>query len=62
MERLAPSAAFKAKRHFLRPDMEFVLKLLRGDGFEPATVIDVGAYRGEWAGLCGQVFHTVASS
>lgn len=55
-EHLAPTAAFKAKRHFYRPDMQFGLRLLSRCGFSPSTVIDVGAFKGEWAGLCRAVF------
>jgi len=55
-ERYAPRVAFRAKRHFYRPDMEFGLRLLRRNGFAPRVVVDVGAYKGDWAKLCRTIF------
>lgn len=38
------------------PSMEGTLKYLKQWGFQPATVIDVGAYRGEWTTLFKEIF------
>src|SRR5438132_12190262 len=46
----------QGEAHFYRPDMEFALRLLRRNGFQPNAVIDVGAYKGDWALLCRGVF------
>jgi FkbM family methyltransferase len=55
-ETAAPKLAFRIKRHFYRPDMGFQLQLLRRNGPAPETVIDVGAYVGDWAADCRRVF------
>jgi FkbM family methyltransferase len=48
------------RRAFRVPDTEWALRRLRGAGFRPAAVIDVGAYRGEWSRLCRDVFPDAA--
>jgi FkbM family methyltransferase len=55
-ETASPRLAFRIRRHFLRPDMAFLLQLLRRNGPAPETVIDVGAYVGDWAAECRRVF------
>lgn len=36
--------------------VEGVLEVIRGNGFSPATIIDVGAYAGDWARMARRVF------
>ena len=56
MEKLTPNKTFKFKNFFYRPDMKFALELLKKNSFRPSVVVDVGAYKGEWAMLCKRVF------
>ena len=43
-------------RYFQAPSMELCLKNLRRLGFEPSSIIDVGAYVGEWSMLAHGIF------
>ena len=54
-----PRLGFRFKRDFGAPDMGFSLRLLRNAGFRPRCAIDVGAFQGEWALLCREVFGDV---
>jgi len=45
---------------FFSPDMEWSMRNLRLNGFRPRKVIDVGAYRGEWACICKSIFPETA--
>ena len=47
---------YKVKLHFVHQDMEWCMYRLRLNGFMPQAVIDVGAYRGEWASVCKRIF------
>lgn len=38
------------------PDMEASLRNMKRLGFQPATVIDVGAYLGKWTRMCKRIF------
>lgn len=38
------------------PDMEHALERLRANGFAPRAALDIGAYEGEWAGMCRRVW------
>jgi len=38
----------RLKRRFSIPDVEWSMKNMRSNGFSPETIIDVGAYKGEW--------------
>jgi FkbM family methyltransferase len=38
------------------PSIEATLKYLKDGGFQPVTVIDVGAYHGEWARMFKSIF------
>lgn len=42
--------------HLGKPDVRFSLLQLRGFGFMPRQVLDVGAYEGEWARVCLDVW------
>ena len=55
-EAVSPELAFRFKRHFYRPDMKFSLQLLQRSGLRPDTVVDVGAYVGDWTRECRAVF------
>lgn len=43
-------------RYFQAPSMELSLKNLRFLGFQPTTIVDVGAYLGEWTLLANRIF------
>jgi FkbM family methyltransferase len=45
-------------RHYSIPDIEWSLRNARDNGFSPAKVIDVGAYKGEWAHMTHRIFPT----
>jgi FkbM family methyltransferase len=38
------------------PSMESSLRNLRANGFTPKTVLDIGAYHGEWTTLCKSIW------
>jgi len=38
------------------PDMEASLANMKRNGFNPKTVIDIGAYAGEWTQMCRRLF------
>jgi FkbM family methyltransferase len=40
------------------PDIPFALERLKQNGFSPASVFDVGAYQGDFAALCLQLWPT----
>lgn len=42
--------------HLGAPDIQWSLKQLRGFGFAPDHIMDVGAYRGDWARNCIDIF------
>lgn len=44
------------KNYFGVPSVGMSLRLLRANGFHPTVVIDVGAYRGDWAKLCNEIW------
>jgi FkbM family methyltransferase len=44
------------ERYLHAPSMELSLKTLRHLGFQPSTIIDVGAYIGEWSLLANKIF------
>jgi FkbM family methyltransferase len=46
----------KVAVHLGKPDCRFSLLQLRDFGFSPRQVLDVGAYRGEWARTCLDVW------
>src|ERR1700754_1598093 len=46
----------KVAVHLGKPDCRFSLLQLRRFGFSPRQVLDVGAYRGEWARTCLDVW------
>lgn len=43
-------------RHFSAPSMELSLANLRHLGLRPSTIVDIGAYVGEWSRLANSVF------
>src|ERR1035438_7225170 len=46
----------KIKAALGAPDMEASLLNMKRNGFAPATIIDVGAYIGQWTGMCRRLF------
>lgn len=46
----------KAAVHLGKPDVRFALYQLRRFGFAPRQALDAGAYHGEWARLCVEVW------
>jgi len=44
----------------LPQDMQWCIYNLKFNGFSPERVIDVGAYKGEWAEICKRVFPSTA--
>ena len=44
------------KRHFSIPEMRWSLANMRDNGYRPASIIDVGAYEGEWTQTAKQIF------
>lgn len=44
--------------HFGRPDLRFSLMQLKQFGFVPASVLDGGAYHGDWARTCLEIWPT----
>jgi FkbM family methyltransferase len=44
----------------LTQDMQWSMYNLRLNGFRPQRVIDVGAYKGEWASICKGIFPSAA--
>lgn len=46
----------KLKIKYQVPDMEWSLKNLKSNGFNPSTVLDIGAFEGEWTIMCSGIF------
>ena len=42
--------------HLGKPDIRWVLLQLRRYGFSPAHVMDVGAFKGDWARICMEIY------
>jgi len=59
--RLIPSMGKKQLAiHLGAPDIQWSLKQLRGFGFAPNNIMDVGAFRGDWARICIDIFPKAA--
>lgn len=46
----------KLKIKYQVPDMEWSLKNLKSNGFNPSTILDIGAFEGEWTKMCNGIF------
>jgi len=54
---LIPSSIIsKLKIKYQVPDMEWSLKNLKANGFNPSTILDIGAFEGEWTKMCSGIF------
>jgi len=54
---LLPKKVKQYAREVLRiPTLEGSLQIMRRNGFAPSTVIDIGAYAGDWTRLCKRLF------
>jgi FkbM family methyltransferase len=53
---LPESVRNRAAVHLGKPDLRFSLMQLRRFGFMPRHVLDAGAYQGEWARVCVEVW------
>src|SRR5947207_559978 len=42
--------------YFQIPSMEWSFRNLRRLGFDPHTIVDIGAYKGEWTLMTRQIF------
>jgi FkbM family methyltransferase len=43
-------------RHYSIPDVDWSLRNTRSNGFSPDTIIDVGAYEGEWTRMAHRIY------
>lgn len=43
-------------RHYSIPDVDWSLRNARDNGFSPETIVDVGAYVGEWSQMTHRIF------
>jgi FkbM family methyltransferase len=43
-------------RHYSIPDVDWSLRNARSNGFSPDTIIDVGAYKGEWTRMAHRIY------
>jgi FkbM family methyltransferase len=46
----------KLKIKYNVPDMEWSIRNLYNNGFRPNTILDIGAFEGEWTLMCGSIF------
>lgn len=46
----------KMKIKYNVPDMEWSIQNLYNNGFRPNTILDIGAYEGEWTSMCIKIF------
>lgn len=54
---LIPSSVVnKLKIKYQVPDMEWSLKNMKSNGFNPSTILDIGAFEGEWTKMCSEIF------
>src|ERR1039457_7107792 len=44
------------RRYFQAPSMELSLRNMRNLGFHPKTIVDVGAYVGQWSLMAHEIF------
>ena len=47
----------KLKIKYNVPDMEWSIRNLFNNGFRPKTVLDIGAFEGEWTLMCSTIFN-----
>jgi len=45
-----------ASQHLFAPDMRFGLKFLAKRGFAPASILDIGAFEGNWSKIASQIW------
>lgn len=50
------SIIIKLKIKYQVPDMEWSLKNLKSNGFNPSAILDIGAFEGEWTKMCSGIF------
>jgi hypothetical protein len=46
----------RLKRRFSIPDVEWSMRNMRSNGFSPRTIVDVGAYEGEWTKTANSIY------
>ena len=46
----------KLKIKYNVPDMEWSIRNLHNNGFRPNTILDIGAFEGEWTLMCSTIF------
>ena len=47
---------WELKRKYLIPSMEWSMVNLKKNGFSPSTIIDIGAYEGQWTPTTEKIF------